>query len=176
MSDTTSRKYSLAELNALPITEFITVVGGIFECSPWIAEAATQRRPFSSREALLAAMATIIQAADTGKQLALIKAYPDLAGRLAQSGQLTPESVREHAMAGLTQVQAPVLEKIQSLNSKYCERFGFPFIICARLNSVDTILTAMEQRLEHSREKEFASALQEISKIAQLRLADIIKE
>ncbi len=176
MSGITSRKCSIGELNAAPAGEFVGKVGGIFEHSPWIAEEAAPRRPFQSRDELHAAMVAVVQAAGIEKQLALINAHPDLAGRLAQQGRLTAESTREQAAAGLSQADTAVVEKIQSLNTTYRARFDFPFIICARLNNVETILTAMEQRVHHSKEEEISTALKEISKIAQLRLADIVEE
>lgn len=166
----------MAELNALPAAEFVAKVGGVFEHSPWIAEETAGQRPFDKRDDLHAAMVAIVQAAGEEKQLALINAHPDLAGRLAQQGQLTAESTREQAAAGLAGAEASVVEKIQSLNAAYRSRFGFPFIICARLNKVETILTAMEQRVNHSPEEEIATALKEISKIAQLRLADVVED
>jgi 2-oxo-4-hydroxy-4-carboxy-5-ureidoimidazoline decarboxylase len=176
MSGITSRKCSIAELNASSAADFVATVGGIFEHSPWIAVAAASQRPFLSRDALHTAMVAIVQAAGSEKQLALINAHPDLAGRLAQQGQLTAESTLEQSAAGLSQADASVIERIQSLNTAYRSRFGFPFIICARLNNVATILTAMEQRVHHSPDEEIATALGEISKIAQLRLADIVED
>ena len=176
MSGITSRKCSIGELNAVPAEEFVGKVGRIFEHSPWIAEEAAGERPFTSRDELHAAMVAIVQCAGTEKKLALINAHPDLAGRLAQQGQLTAESTREQAAAGLSQADTEVVEKIQSLNTTYRERFSFPFIICARLNNVETILNAMEQRVHHTPEEEISTALREISKIAQLRLADIVEE
>ncbi len=166
----------MAELNALPPAEFVGRVGGIFEHSPWIAEKAAGQRPFATRSDLHAAMVAIVQSAGAEKQLALINAHPDLAGRLARQGQLTAESTREQAAAGLAHAEAGIVEKIQALNTSYRARFGFPFIICARLNNVETILTAMTERIHHSQEKEISTALAEISKIAQLRLADLVED
>lgn len=176
MSGFTSRKCSMAGLNSQSAAEFVATVGGIFEHSPWIAGEAANQRPFSSSSALHSAMCGIVQSSSREKQLALIKAHPDLAGRLARQGQLTPESTREQSAAGLTGAGAEVLEKIQVLNEQYRTRFGFPFIICARLNNVETILEAMEQRVSHEVDDEIDTALREISKIAELRLADIVED
>lgn len=164
----------MAELNALPAREFAAVLGGIFEHSAWIPEAAAARRPFASREELLTAMTGIVADAGDEKQLALIRAHPDLAGRLAREGLLTPESAREQAAAGLT--GGPETAAIGALNTAYRERFGFPFVICARLNDAAAILTAMRSRLNNSPAEEAAAALAEISRIARLRLADIVEE
>lgn len=175
MSGITSRKCTIEELNALSPHEFVGRVGGVFEHSPWIAEAAASRRPFASIEALHSAMADIVNTASPEKQLALINAHPDLAGRLARQGLLTAESTNEQAAAGLTGTDPATLEKIESLNAAYRARFDFPFIICARLNNVETIVAAMETRLTNPRGQEIRTALGEIFKIARLRLADIVE-
>jgi 2-oxo-4-hydroxy-4-carboxy-5-ureidoimidazoline decarboxylase len=106
--------------------------------------------------------------------MTLIKAHPELAGRLARSGQLTAKSRSEQALAGLTSLPENLTKRMLESNNSYQKKFGFPFIICARLNNVATILQAMEDRLTNSSEAEFKTALQEISKIARLRLTDII--
>jgi len=176
MSATTSRKCSISDLNALSNDAFVARLGGIFEHSPWIAAAAAGHRPFATVETLYAAMTEAVTSAAAVKQLALIKAHPDLAGRLAQQGLLTAESAREQAAAGLAESDPATLEKIGALNIAYQARFGFPFIICARLNNVDTILSAMEERLQHTPDAEVSTALAEIFKIACLRLADIVED
>jgi len=160
----------------MPPSAFVELLGGIFEHSPWIAEAAAELRPFTSADRLHEAMTNIVTAAGPEKQLALINAHPDLAGRLAAQGLLTAESLREQTAAGLTESDPVTLEKIGTLNTAYRTRFGFPFIICARLNNVETILSAMEQRVKNSSEKEAETALVEIFKIAHLRLADIVED
>ncbi len=113
--------------------------------------------------------------APLGRQLALIRAHPDLAGRLALAGGLTPESTREQAAAGLNQMGAGELAEFQGLNEAYRERFGFPFIICARLNDRATIARALRDRSNHSPAEERDAALAEIEKIAWLRLQDALK-
>ena len=121
-------------------------------------------------------MVGVVEEAGREKHLALFRAHPDLAGRLAQRGELTPESTREQAAAGLAAADAGVIERIRALNDRYRQRFGFPFIICARLNHADAILRAMESRLENDPERECRTALEEIAKIARLRLADLVAE
>jgi 2-oxo-4-hydroxy-4-carboxy-5-ureidoimidazoline decarboxylase len=97
-----------------------------------------------------------------------------LAGRLAGSGQLTAESRSEQAEAGLGSLSENLTKRMLELNDGYQKKFGFPFIICVRPNNVATILQAMEDRLTNTPQTEFTTALREISKIARLRLADII--
>ena len=168
------RRWTLAELDAMDRDGFTRVVGPVFEHSPWIAEAAWCRRPFGSLNALHDALCAIVGKAGEAKQLALIQAHPDLVGRAATSGTLTPASMTEQAGAGLDRLSAPEIATFQQFNLEYRERFGFPFVICARLNRKDSILAAFPRRLNNSRKEEILAALGEIAKIARLRLEDLI--
>ncbi|MDP3073935.1 MAG: 2-oxo-4-hydroxy-4-carboxy-5-ureidoimidazoline decarboxylase [Opitutaceae bacterium] len=165
---------TLAELNSLDCAGFIAALGHLFEHSPWVAEETWPRRPFRDAVHLHAELCATMRGATRERQLALIRAHPDLAGRLAQQNQLTAESTREQASAGLNRLSADELAGFQQLNTAYLARFGFPFVICARLNHRAAILQAMRARLENSAEVEFATALAEIEKIAQLRLTDLL--
>ncbi|MGC3959281.1 MAG: 2-oxo-4-hydroxy-4-carboxy-5-ureidoimidazoline decarboxylase [Verrucomicrobiota bacterium] len=164
---------TLSKLNSLSCDEFVRIVGPVFEHSPWIAEAAWAKRPFANVEALHAAMCEIVRAAGEEKQLVLIRAHPDLVGKLALAGQLTKESTGEQASAGLDRLTAQEVELFQQNNAAYKAKFGFPFIICARLNKKDAILNGFKVRLNNSREQEIQAALTEIFKIAELRLRDL---
>lgn len=166
---------TIAELNGLDQTAFVDAIGHLFEHSPWVADETWTRRPFRDADQLHAALCATMRAAPRERQLALIRAHPDLAGRLAQQNKLTAESTREQASAGLNQLSAAELAEFQQLNAAYRARFDFPFIICARLNAKATILAAMRARIENSPEREFQTALGEIEKIAQLRLQDVLK-
>jgi 2-oxo-4-hydroxy-4-carboxy-5-ureidoimidazoline decarboxylase len=150
-------------------------LGHLFEHSPWVAEETWPRRPFASIEALHAALCATMRAAPRDRQLALIRAHPDLAGRLARQKKLTAESSREQASAGLDQLTDAELAEFTRNNDAYKARFGFPFIICARLNAKAAILGAMQARVHHAPDAEFATALGEIEKIAWLRLQDVLK-
>lgn len=166
----------IEQVNALSREAFIATFGPVFEKSPWVAEAAWAARPFRGTAHLLDAMFSQVQAADETAQLALLRAHPDLAGRLAVLGALTAESTREQRGTGLLDLSADTLAQFQDYNSRYSAKFGFPFIICARLNRVETILAAFEARLGQERALEWATALGEIRKIAELRLRDIVEE
>lgn len=161
------------QLSLLSQDQFVRLVGPVFEHSPWIAAGAWARRPFASVEALHAAMCDIVRAAGEEKQLALIRAHPDLVGKLALAGQLTKESTGEQASAGLDRLTPEEVELFQTNNAAYQAKFGFPFIICARLNKKDAILNGFKVRLQNSREQEIQAALREIFKIAELRLRDL---
>lgn len=165
---------SLADLNRLDRAAFTAVLGHLFEHSPWVAEDAWAGRPFASAEQLHAALCAAMRAAPRDKQLALIRAHPDLAGRLAQQKKLTAESTREQASAGLDQLTDAELADFTRRNETYKLKFGFPFIICARLNAKAAILTAMQSRVTNPPDAEFATALGEIEKIAWLRLQDAL--
>jgi 2-oxo-4-hydroxy-4-carboxy-5-ureidoimidazoline decarboxylase len=165
---------SLAELNKMDKSSFVSRIGWVYEHSPWVAERAWEHRPFVNLTALHSAMEAVVRAAPEEKRLGLIQAHPDLAGRLAKLGQLTDASNREQAEAGLDQLTAELATELDRRNAAYREKFGFPFIICVRLNNVKTIVAALANRLQHDRKTEIILALEEISKIARLRLIDTI--
>ncbi len=163
---------SLIHLNACPASEFLALVGPVFEHSPWIAEQAILARPFQSRETLHTMLCHVVRTASHEQQLALIRAHPDLVGRAV----LTVESNAEQAAAGLMHLSKEEVALFDRYNREYRERFGFPFVICARLNKKDAILQAFPVRLLHTAEEEIITALWEIFKIANLRLLDLIPE
>jgi 2-oxo-4-hydroxy-4-carboxy-5-ureidoimidazoline decarboxylase len=171
-----STPLSLSALNALDRDAFVAAVGHVFEHSPWIAAAAWSQRPFASLAALHTALVDVIQVAGEERQLALIRAHPDLAGRMALAGQLTAESTGEQAAAGLSTLTPDELARFTAYNTAYRERFGFPFVICARENKKDAILAAFPVRLGHPRDQEIRTALGEIAQIAWLRLEDCVIE
>jgi 2-oxo-4-hydroxy-4-carboxy-5-ureidoimidazoline decarboxylase len=166
---------SLVHLNSADISAFTAALGHLFEHSPWVAGETWPKRPFASTEALHAALCATMRAAPQEQQIALIRAHPDLAGRLAQQRQLTADSTREQASAGLDRLTDAELAEFTRQNDAYKAKFGFPFIICARLNAKDAILAAMRTRLGNAPDTEFATALGEIEKIAWLRLEDALK-
>jgi OHCU decarboxylase len=163
---------TLRELNNLDCAGFTKIVGPLFEHSPWIAERTWIRRPFPDLEALHAALCDTVSRVNESQQLELIRAHPDLVGRAAQGDSLTPESASEQASAGLGKLTPREIELFQNQNRAYHEKFGFPFIICARLNKKEAILAGFAERLRNSRSEELKTALGEIYKIARLRLAD----
>src|SRR6266404_9873109 len=161
----------LAELNALGGAEFTRIVGPVFEHSPWVAARTAAQRPFSSCEALHAALVATVSKATDDEKLALIRAHPDLIG----DAHLTVASQAEQASAGLLNATGEEATRFREYNRQYRARFGFPFVICARLNKKEAIARAFPVRLQNSREQEMETALQEISKIAELRLQDLVR-
>jgi 2-oxo-4-hydroxy-4-carboxy-5-ureidoimidazoline decarboxylase len=166
----------MRELNAFSREKFVEAIGPIYEHSPWIAEKTWAARPFPSREDLQAKLDATLRAAGPEAQLALIQAHPDLAGRMAKLGRLTGESTEEQRSAGLDRLTSEEAAEFDRLNRAYLDRFGFPFVICARLNDRGTILEAFRRRLTNSRAEEIETALREIGQIARLRLAQIVPE
>lgn len=162
----------LVHLNGLDRDEFTRELGFVFEGPPWIVERAWDDRPFASVEQLHAALVRVMEAAPAEQQVALIRAHPDLVGRAALAGTLTPESTGEQAAAGLNNLSAEDIAAFNDLNARYHARFGFPFVICARENKKASILAGFAERLTHSRDEEIAAALREVAKIARLRLLD----
>ena len=152
--------------------DFTRVCGPVFEQSPWVAADVAGRRPFQELDALLGAMCDRVRGASVEEKLALIRAHPDLVGPMT----MTDASRREQAGAGLTALSEPEIEWFQRQNAAYRQRFGFPFIICARLNRKEAIVAGFANRLHHSREQELETALEEIFKIAELRLRDLCPE
>jgi 2-oxo-4-hydroxy-4-carboxy-5-ureidoimidazoline decarboxylase len=169
-------KASLKALNQMDRDAFVAVCGPLFEHSPWIAERTWSMRPFASIDALHRASCETMLAATVDEQVKLIASHPDLVGRLAREGRLTRESTSEQAAAGLDQLAAEEVEQFDSYNRKYRSRFGFPFVICARENKKAAILAAFPVRLNNTREKEIQTAMNEIAKIARLRLIDAVSE
>ena len=167
---------SLGDLNALPAEKFVERLGEVFEHSPWVAEAAEIARPFADVRALHDAMAEALHGAGRDRQTALVHAHPDLAGRLALAGELTQSSTTEQAAAGLDQCTPDELDRFRALNDAYKARFGFPFIMAVKGRTRADILAAFEHRLEHAEADEFATALDQIARIAWLRLQDLIAE
>ena len=166
--------YTLDQLNALPAETFVTALSGIFEHSPWVAEAAISQRPFASVDALHATMSGAVEAAGEGPQLALINAHPELAGKAAVRGELTEESTREQSGAGLNLCTQEEFDRLQALNAAYREKFGFPFILAVRGYDRHGIIANFETRVHHSRADELRESLDQIYRIARFRLDDLI--
>ncbi len=170
------RRPLLSAVSAMGREAFVAVAGVFYEHSPWIAERAWEGRPFRDLKHLAETMSRVVRAATADEQLGLIRAHPDLVGRLAREGKLTAESSREQAAAGLRELSAAEVERFEKFNAEYQGKFGFPFVICARENKKEAILAAFPGRLGNSVEAEVATALGEIDRIAWLRMNDAIWE
>ncbi len=151
--------------------DFIARYGGIYEHSPWVAEqVALLATELDDVECLATLMADCVDNAASEQQLALIRAHPDLAGKAQVAGELTADSTAEQASAGLDQCSKVEYERFQALNDAYKDKFGFPFVMAVRNSSRAEILDAFSARLQNDYDLEFETALEEIHKIARLRL------
>ena len=146
---------------------FIARYGALFEHSPWVVERAADRLPLTD---LHAGLMQVVTDASPEEQLALIRAHPELAGKAAVDGMLTGASAAEQASAGLDRLTQAEFDRFHALNAAWRDKFGFPFIICVRLTDKAGILAAMERRLANDRDREIATALDQIGEIVRLRL------
>jgi len=161
----------MMELDRLSPAEFVALLGGIFEHSPWVAEAVVGWRPFGDLDRLHQVMVAAVMTAARARQLALLEAHPELAGKLARSGGLTAASAGEQASLGLDRLDEDEIARFDQANALYRTRFGFPFIIAVKAQrDRRTILEALESRVANDRETEIATALAEVAKIARFRL------
>lgn len=167
---------TLTDLNTLDRAAFAQALHFAFELSPWVVERAWDARPFADVEALHRAAMAVLDAATTADKLALIRAHPELAGKAAIAKQLTAESNAEQASAGLDRLTLDEFTRFHELNAAYKARFGFPFIICVRLNDKASILSAMQARLSNDEAAEIAEAIKQIGLISKLRLLDAVTE
>ena len=167
---------TLQDMNHFSQDEFIAALSGLFEGEPWIVAQAWSLRPFASVAALHHALCTVMYQASIRQQIALIQAHPDLVGRAALAGTLSSSSANEQEAAGLTHLTTEEVEIFQRYNQAYTERFGFPFVICARENKKESILAGFAARLPNTREQEITTALDEIAKICAYRLYDLIAD
>jgi beta-ureidopropionase / N-carbamoyl-L-amino-acid hydrolase len=171
------RRLTLEELNAATPALFGVLLKGIYEKSPWVADWAEPRRPFASLAQLKRVLVEVVSGASRDRKLALLRAHPELAGRALAAQTLTEESSHEQGKVGLTHCSAGELAMLQRLNADYADKFGFPFILAVRgprgngLTKVQ-IIASFARRLDHHPDFEFAEALRNVHRIAELRLDD----
>ena len=172
-----SKSISLEQLSSASKEEFTTLLDGTYEHSPWIASRAWAHRPFTTLAALKYALVKAVRSSTREAQLGLIRAHPELAGKAMVAKTLTAESTNEQGKAGLTACTPDEFARIQHLNASYNAKFGFPFILAVRgprgvgLNK-QQIIAAFERRLHNHPDFEFAEALRNIHRIAEIRLDD----
>jgi 2-oxo-4-hydroxy-4-carboxy-5-ureidoimidazoline decarboxylase len=160
----------LSELNHCSKDEFVAALANIFEHSPWVAEAAAALRPFAGMAALLAAMTAAVDRAPDEARLKLIKAHPDLANKTQRAAGLTAESGAEQDSVGLDRLSDAEYEAFERANTAYRTKFGFPYIVCVRRHTRDSILRDFARRLPNDATAEIRTSIAEICRIAALRL------
>ncbi|PLS08511.1 2-oxo-4-hydroxy-4-carboxy-5-ureidoimidazoline decarboxylase [Neobacillus cucumis] len=162
--------YTIKNINDTTHEQFMEIAGGVFEHSPWITEKAAGLKPFTSLYHLHQELVKIVENSSYEQKLALIKAHPNLGNRAA----MTVDSIQEQKGAGLQSLTPEEYNQFISMNQEYMNKFGFPFILAVRGKNKEQIYVAMKERVHHSKEIEFETALSEIYKIALLRLEEKI--
>jgi 2-oxo-4-hydroxy-4-carboxy-5-ureidoimidazoline decarboxylase len=165
---------TLAELNSCSKTDFVAALANIFEYSPWIAEKAADARPFAGVKQLFAAMTVAVDGASPDLRLALIKAHPDLANKTQRAAGLTAESNAEQNSVGLDRLSDAEYEAFERVNNAYRSKFGFPYIVCVRRHTKDSILRDFERRLPNDAKAETQKSIEEICRIAALRVDQLV--
>lgn len=164
--------------SSLDRATFVRHYGDIYEHSPWVAELAWDAGLSETHDTpagLADAMARILNSASPERQLEVIRAHPDLAGKAAKSGELTADSTREQAGAGLDQCTEEEFERFHRYNEAYKSRFGFPFVMAVKGSDRHKILAAFETRLLHTPDEERRTAIEQINRIARFRLEERVE-
>jgi 2-oxo-4-hydroxy-4-carboxy-5-ureidoimidazoline decarboxylase len=167
-------KIPLSGLNGCSDTEFVAALANIFEYSPWIAEKAASARPFAGVTQLFDAMKAVVEHASPDLRLALIKAHPDLANKTQRAAGLTAESNAEQNSAGLDRLSDAEYQAFERVNTAYGKKFGFPYIVCVRRHTKDSVLRDFERRLPNDVATETQTSIEEICRIAALRLDQLV--
>ena len=165
---------TLADLNACSTDDFVAALANIFEYSPWIAERAAAARPFAGVTQLFEAMTAAVDQAAPERRLALIKAHPDLANKTQRAEGLTAESSAEQNSVGLDRLSDAEYEAFGRVNDAYRAKFGFPYIVCVRRQTKDSILRDFERRLPNDADAEMQKSIEEICRIAALRVDQLV--
>ena len=165
---------SLAELNVCSKADFVEALANIFEYSPWIAEQAASARPFAGVNQLFAAMKDAVDRAAPELRLALIRAHPDLANKTQRAAGLTAESNAEQNSVGLDRLSDAEYEAFERVNNAYRAKFEFPYIVCVRRHTKDSILRDFERRLPNDAKTETQKSIEEICRIAALRVDQLV--
>ena len=164
----------MSDIATMDRAAFVERFGGIFEHSPWVAERAFGAGPFGDARALHNAMVAVVEAQARERQVALLCAHPDLAGKEAGDGSMTSSSVAEQSSAGLDRLSREELQRIGTLNAEYRARHGFPFIIVVRHYTKEGILHEFERRLKSDTATELRTALAQVYAITWLRVQRLL--
>ena len=161
---------SLDAFNQLSAADFVAQFGEIAEHAPWVAEQAAGLRPFADAQAMIDAFQDAVLGADEPRRLALLCAHPDLAGKAALAGHLTPDSTREQAGAGLGSLTPAEYADFHAMNDRYRARFGIPFILAVKGATKQQILESFASRVNGTRREEHLTALAQVLRIIRFRL------
>ena len=165
--------------SSLDHDKFLAAYGGVYEASPWVAEAVWPRVPQGALDDVVmmrGAMCVAVETASAEMQMQLVRAHPELAGRAAIAGDMTEESKSEQKGAGLDRCSPEEFAEFMTLNAAYNEKFGFPFIIAVKGHDRNSILSAFRERLKNDAVVELKTALEQIHRIAAIRLSAMAQE
>ncbi|CAG2232683.1 PRHOXNB [Mytilus edulis] len=165
---------TISAVNSMSYEDFISTFGNVIDHCSLCAAAVWRDRPFSDVNSLHKSFCQFVDQLSTGGKEGILRLLPDLAGRLAMSDGLSKESTKEHQSAGLNTLTEQEKQNMHHLNQQYKQKFGFPFVICARENKKEAILTGLENRLKNFGETEAVTGVEEVKKICRLRLLDIV--
>src|SRR6266436_5714973 len=165
---------TISDFNACSTEDFVAALANIFEYSPWIAEHAASARPFAGAHQLFNAMKAAVDRAPPELRLALIKAHPDLANKTQRAAGLTAESGAEQNSVGLDRLSDAEYAAFERVGNAYRSKFGFPYIVCVRRHTKDSILRDFERRLPNDVESETQKSIEEICRIAALRVDQLV--
>jgi len=164
----------LSDLNICSKDDFVAALANVFEYSPWIAEQTAALRPFAGVNALFAAMRSVVDHAPEELLIALIRAHPDLANKTQRAAGLTAESNAEQNSAGLDRLSDAEFTAFDRVNNAYRAKFGFPYVVCVRRHTRDSVLRDFERRLPNDAKAETQTSIGEIFRIAALRLDQLV--
>ncbi|XP_045763409.1 2-oxo-4-hydroxy-4-carboxy-5-ureidoimidazoline decarboxylase-like [Maniola jurtina] len=167
-------KLSVSEVNSMRDEQFEWVFRNVIELRPAAAACVREQRPFTDASDLCAAFHKYLDELSVECKLQVLKSHPDLAGRLAAEGELTQESTEEQRKAGLNELTVEQKAVMDSRNERYKKKFGFPFIICARENKIQSIIEGLNTRYNNILEQEIQIGIHEVKKICKLRILDIV--
>lgn len=171
------KRIAMSRVNAMSESEFVELLGGVYEHSPWVAEAVVDQRPFVDRDALQQAMKAVVESSAGDRQQALLKAHPEFAGKAASEGSLTRSSTSEQRRLSLNSLPQDQHQQMQRYNQQFMEKFGFPGIVAVRLNkSVEQIFEQFDRRLQNDFDHEVQQALEQVHAIVHFRLHDLLQE
>ena len=165
---------TLIDLNNASRDDFVAALANVFEHSPWVAEQVAMKRPYAGIAQLFMAMKAAVEQAPSELRLALIKMHPDLADKTQRAAGLTDDSFAEQNSAGLDRLSGAEYDAFQRVNNAYRAKFGFPYIVCVRRHTKDSILRDFERRLPNDIAVEMQTSVEEICRIAALRLDQIV--
>lgn len=168
---------SMSTIRSLDEASFVDRLGALVEHSPWVARRARRHGPFATREDLLDALCAEIHGASDAEQVALLRLHPELAGQEARAGTMTTDSQSEQGRLGLLRLDAATVHRLEDLNRRYRERFGYPFIVALRLHaSLSSVLADGERRLHHDEATERHTALGQVCRVVRGRLERLVRD